>query len=108
MDLNRYTQKAQEAILAAQNLAEEYHHSQIEPEHLLLALLRQSDGVVPQVIGKLGGNPATLAAAVERDLGQKPQVYGATTQTGLSRALADLLKGAEKAAREMRTALKVC
>jgi ATP-dependent Clp protease ATP-binding subunit ClpB len=102
MDLNRYTQKAQEAILAAQNLAEEYRHSQIEPEHLLLALLRQSDGVVPQVIGKLGGNPATLAAAVERDLEQKPQVYGATTQTGLSRALADLLKGAEKAARDMR------
>jgi len=102
MDLNRYTQKAQEAILAAQSLSEEYHHSQIEPEHLLLALLRQSDGVVPQVIGKLGGNPATLAAAVERGLEQKPQVYGATTQTGLSRALTDLLKEAEKAAREMR------
>ena len=50
MDLSRYTQKAQEAILAAQSLAEEHNHSQIEPDHLLLALLRQRDGVVPQVI----------------------------------------------------------
>ncbi len=102
MDLNRYTQKAQEAILAAQSLTEEYHHSQIEPEHLLLALLRQSEGVVPQVITKLGGNSAAMAAGVERELRSRPQVYGATTQTGLSRALADLLKQAENAARDMR------
>jgi ATP-dependent Clp protease ATP-binding subunit ClpB len=102
MDLNRYTQKAQEAILAAQSLAEESSHSQIEAEHLLLALLRQSDGVVPQVVSKLGGNPAALAATVERDLRNKPQVYGATAQVGLSRPLADLLKQAEKTAREMR------
>ena len=102
MDLNRYTQKAQEAILGAQNLAEEHNHSQIEPEHLLLALLRQSDGVVPQVIAKLGSNPATLAASVERELRNKPQVYGATSQVGASRTLAELLKGAEKTAREMR------
>ena len=102
MDLNRYTQKAQEAILAAQSLAEESSHSQIEAEHLLLALLRQSDGVVPQVVSKLGGNPAALAATVERDLQSKPQVYGATAKVSLSRPLADLLKQAEKTAREMR------
>jgi ATP-dependent Clp protease ATP-binding subunit ClpB len=102
MDLNRYTQKAQEAVLAAQDLAEEYSHSQIEAEHLLLALLQQSDGVVPQVVGRLGGNPALLAAAVERELSNKPQVYGAAAKVGLSRTLADLLKQAEKMAREMR------
>jgi len=102
MDLNRYTQKAQQAILAAQSLAEESSHSQIEPEHLLLALLRQSDGVVPQVISKLGSHPGALAAAMERELGNKPQVYGATAQVGLSRSLADLFKQAEQTAREMR------
>jgi ATP-dependent Clp protease ATP-binding subunit ClpB len=102
MDLNQYTQKAQEAILAAQRLAEERSHSQIEPEHLLLALLGQSDGVVPQVISKLGGNPASLATVVERDLRNKPQVYGTTTQVGLSRTLTDLFKHAESLAREMR------
>jgi ATP-dependent Clp protease ATP-binding subunit ClpB len=102
MDLNRYTQKGQEAILAAQSLAQEHNHGQIEPDHLLLALLRQSDGVVPQVITRLGSDPAALASALERDLRDKPQVYGATAQVGLSRALSDLLKGAEKAARDMR------
>jgi len=49
MDLNRYTQKAQEGFLAAQGLAQEYNHSQIEPVHLLLALLHQSDGIAPQI-----------------------------------------------------------
>ncbi len=102
MDLNRYTQKAQEAILTAQSLVEEYSHSQIEPEHLLLALLRQSDGVAPQVVAKLGGNLAAMAAAVEGLLRDKPHVYGATTQKGLSRALADLFTQAEKTARDMR------
>jgi ATP-dependent Clp protease ATP-binding subunit ClpB len=102
MDLNRYTQKAQEAVLAAQGLAEEHSHSQVEAAHLLLALLQQSDGVVPQVISKLGGNPAALAAAAERDLQNKPQVYGATAQVGLSRTLAELLRNAETTAREMR------
>ncbi len=57
MDLNKFTQKAQEAIIAAQSLAGEYSHGQIEPEHLLLALLRQSDGIVPQIVQKLESNP---------------------------------------------------
>ena len=54
MDLNQYTEKAQEAILGAQKLAQEANHHQIEPEHVLAALLAQRDGVVPQVIEKLG------------------------------------------------------
>jgi ATP-dependent Clp protease ATP-binding subunit ClpB len=102
MDLNRYTQKAQEAILAAQSLAEEYNHSQIEPSHLLLALLRQSEGVVPQVISRLDVNPAALATALERELQRKPRVQGATLQVGLSRALRDLLQEAFQAANDMR------
>jgi len=50
MKLDRFTQKAQEAILEAQRLATELGHPQIDPEHLLVALLRQSDGVVPQIV----------------------------------------------------------
>jgi len=57
MDLNQYTDKAQQAIRSAQNLAEERNHSQIEPEHLLLALMRQSDGIAPQIVGKIGSDP---------------------------------------------------
>jgi ATP-dependent Clp protease ATP-binding subunit ClpB len=102
MDLNKFTQKAQEAIVAAQSLAKERSHGQIEPEHLLLALLRQSDGIVPQIVQKLEANPAEMALALERALDEKAKVYGATTQVGLSRDLDRAIGEAEKAAKRMR------
>ena len=102
MDLNKYTQKAQEAIVGAQSLAGEYSHGQIDQAHLLLALLRQSDGIVPQIVQKLGGNPGEMALALEREIGRKPKVYGATTQVGLSRDLTRALDEAEKIATRMR------
>jgi len=83
-------------------LAEEYNHSQIEPDHLLLALLRQSDGVVPQVVQKLGAYPAQLVAALERTLQGRPKVYGAAAQVGLSRALAEVLRRSEQEMAQMR------
>jgi ATP-dependent Clp protease ATP-binding subunit ClpB len=101
MDLNKYTQKAQEAILAAQGLAQEYNHSQIEPVHLLLALLRQSDGVVPQVVQRVGAGPGLLISDLEAELNRRPKAYGATAQVGLSRALADVTADAEKLAGQM-------
>ena len=54
MKLDNYTEKAREAINVAHDLAREYHQSQVEPEHLLLALVQQNDGVVPQIMQKLG------------------------------------------------------
>ncbi len=101
MDLNRYTEKAQEAIFAAQRLTGEYNHGQMEPEHLLLALVRQADGVVPQVLAKMNIPPETVALATERALREKPKVYGAT-QVGLSRDLSRALEEAEKIAARMR------
>jgi len=101
MDLNIYTQKAQEAILAAQGLAQEYNHSQIESVHLLLALLRQSDGVVPQIAQRVGASPGLLIGDLEADLNRRPKAYGATAQVGLSRALADVATDAEKLAGQM-------
>ncbi len=86
MDLNRFTTKAQQAVMAAQRLAETYNHSELEPAHLLLALLQQSDGVVPQVISKIGARPQVVANAVENLLASRPKVYGAT-QVGASRAI---------------------
>ncbi len=102
MDLNRFTEKAQEAVLAAQRLAGEYSHGQIEPEHLLLALLQQPDGVVPQIVAKLGVDGMGLRGEVERALQRKPKVYGAAAQIGLSRDLARALEEAEKIAGRMR------
>ncbi len=102
MDLNKFTQKAQEAVIGAQALAGEYSHGQIEPEHLLLALLRQTDGIVPQIVQKLEVSPAEMALALERTLQGKPKVYGQTAQVGLSRALGRALDHAEKIAARMR------
>ncbi len=102
MDLNRFTEKAQEALLQAQSLAGEHSHGQIEGEHLLLALLRQSDGVVPQIVQGLGLQPGVLAQQVEGELARKAKVYGGTAQVGLSRGLQQTLDRAEKVARDMR------
>ena len=101
MDMNRFTEKAQASLSDAQALAAEYSHGQIEGEHLLLALLRQSDGVVPQIVQGLGLKPAALAQQVEAQLSKKPKVYGAAAQAGLSRDLGRVLERAEALARQM-------
>ena len=81
MDLNKYTQKSQEAILNAQGLAQEYNHQSIEPAHLLLALLRQEDGVVPALVTKVAGSVLALREEVQQDLDKRPKVYGADAQS---------------------------
>ena len=63
MNLDRYTQKSQEAIMAAQTLAENYQQQVVEPIHLLLALVQQTDGIVPAIITKASGG--TQAIQVE-------------------------------------------
>jgi len=102
MDLNQFTTKAQQAVLGAQRLAETYNHSEIEPAHLLLALLQQADGVVPQVISKIGARPQAVAADVERALASRPKVYGSTVQANFSRASVSVLRDAEQKAGKMR------
>jgi ATP-dependent Clp protease ATP-binding subunit ClpB len=73
---NRWTEKSQEAIIAAQNLAERNGNSQIEPEHLLLALLEQGEGVVPQVLNKMNVAVGALAQQVRAELNRLPRVSG--------------------------------
>jgi len=103
MDLNKYTEKSQEAVLAARDLAEEYSHSEIAPDHLLLALLQQAGGVVPQIFNRLGANPQNWIDQLAADLGSRAKVYGGS-QPGLSRALNSVLKVAEKEAGKMKDA----
>jgi ATP-dependent Clp protease ATP-binding subunit ClpB len=100
MNLDKFTQKAQEAVLEAQRQAGEYNHTQIEPEHLLLALLRQPEGVAPQVVARLG-DLNTLAGQVEAALAARPKVHGSNTQVSLSRAANDALTAAEREAKNM-------
>ncbi|MDE3155544.1 MAG: AAA family ATPase, partial [Acidobacteriota bacterium] len=92
MNLNKYTEKAQEAVVGAQQLATELNHPQIEPEHLLVTLLEQSGGVVPEVLRKMNVDPAALAKAARGALESQPKAYGGA-QPGISprlNLLADL------------------
>ena len=66
MNINKYTEKAQEAILGAQQLADREGHPEVTPEILLLTLLEQRDGIVPEIVRKMNADPAALAAAVRR------------------------------------------
>ncbi|MGC8839160.1 MAG: ATP-dependent chaperone ClpB [Anaerolineae bacterium] len=102
MRFDRFTQKAQEAVLEAQNLAQEYHHAQMEPEHLLKALVEQEGGVVRSVLERIGTDVRALQESLEQALSRKPQAYGAAAQVGMSRALADILEEAEEIAGSMR------
>ena len=76
MNISRLTQKAQEAVVAAQQLAERAGHPEIEPEHLLLTLVEQHEGVVPAVLRKLDVAPAALAATARAALDRLPSATG--------------------------------
>ena len=84
MNLNKLTEKAQEAVVAAQDLAREMNHTQLDVEHLLYALLDQADGVAPQILQKLGADPASAKLAVRGELDRMPKVYGQGQQLTLS------------------------
>ena len=101
MNLNKYTEKSQEAILAAQKLAEDFSASEILPEHLLLALLQQEGGIVPQLARRLGINPESWAASLHTDLAGRAKVYGGS-QPGVGQALHTVLRMAEDAAEKMK------
>ena len=102
MDLNKFTQKAQQAVLNAQQLAREYNHQSIEPSHLLLALLNQSESTVPAVITQIAGSAEILKEEVRKELSSRPKVYGGSTgEAGLSRQAADVLDAAERYAKGM-------
>src|SRR5262245_53457214 len=76
MNLNKLTEKAQEGILTAQNLATELNHSEVTPEHLLVALVEQSGGIVPSVLRKVALDPARVASEARALLKSMPQAYG--------------------------------
>ena len=102
MDINKFTQKAQEAIYQSQQLARDYGHQTIEPAHLLQALLEQSEGVVPAVITKIAGNTQALLQDVKKELEGRPKVSGWSGEIGFSQATAQVLEAAERFAKGMQ------
>ncbi len=101
MNLNKFTEKAQEAILASPPLASELNHAQVEPEHLLVALLEQPEGVVPTVLQRLNADSASTAKALREHLARLPKAYGGT-EPGLSPRLRAVLDAAQVEARTMQ------
>ena len=102
MNLNQFTQKSVEAVQAAQQKASARQNQQIEQEHLLLALLEQQEGLIPQLIQKAGVEPAALRQKLTAAVERLPQVSGSGAgQMYLSRDLEQALNEAEKIAREM-------
>jgi len=88
---NRFTEKSIDAINASQNIADRNGNSQVEPEHLLLALLDQGDGVVPQVLSKMNIAVGALAQQVRAELNRLPRVSGSGVQVGISNRLRTVL-----------------
>lgn len=81
-DLSKLTQKAQEAMQAAQEKAVRYSHQEVDGEHLLISLLEQDDGLTSKLIERLGVRPAELCARLDEALNRFPKVKGAATEAG--------------------------
>jgi ATP-dependent Clp protease ATP-binding subunit ClpB len=101
MRFDRMTLKAQEALQESQALAQSYGHAEIRPLHLVLALTRQAEGIVPPILEKLGADPRAVAAAAEVRLKALPKVEG-QPDIGASRALQEIFQVAESAAKEFQ------
>jgi len=79
MRFDKFTLKAQEVVQTSQQLAERFNHQQIEPEHLVRAVLEQTEGVIPPLLGKIGADQRQLVHSFEAALEKLPRVSGAGT-----------------------------
>ena len=92
MDMDRFTDKAQEAIGTAQETALRMNHQQVDGEHLHLALLMQEEGLIPRLISFMGLNTELLVSDVKKELEKQPAVYGtATSNLYATRRLNEIL-----------------
>jgi ATP-dependent Clp protease ATP-binding subunit ClpB len=105
MDINRFTEKLQEAIRSAQGLAVRYGHQQVDVEHLLAALLGQENGLAPSILAKAGLPVEAVKRRIEAELDRMPKVSGASggpDQVYVTARLNKLLVEAEDEARKLK------
>ena len=102
MRFDRFTIKAQEALQTAENMASEAQNPALGVEHLMLALIKQADGIVTPIFQKLGADTAGITSALEAVVQKTPKVQGASSQLHITAALQGVLETALKEA----TALK--
>ncbi|WP_107705794.1 ATP-dependent chaperone ClpB [Nocardioides allogilvus] len=105
MDMNRLTQKSQEALHDAQTKALRFGHTEVDGEHLLLALLDQAEGLVAPLLARAGADPDRLREELEAELGRRPRVSGPGVTPGqvhVTQRLSRLLDAADGEARRLK------
>ena len=102
MNIEKYTQNAQQAIMDCQNIAISEGHQMLDGEHLHMALLMQKDGLIPKLLKYMSLDPTAVIADVEEQLEKLPKVSGAADNMYSSRRLSQLLMRAEKVAEEFK------
>jgi ATP-dependent Clp protease ATP-binding subunit ClpB len=105
MDLHALTQKSQEALHDAQTKALRFGHTQVDGEHLLLALLDQPEGLTPRLLVQAGADPDRVRTGVEAELARRPKVTGpgaAPGQVFLTQRLSGLLETAQREAKRLK------
>lgn len=102
MDTNRFTQKSLEALQGAQQLAQSYGNAQVEQVHLLDSLLSQENGLIGQLMGKLGLNLQQVQTACEDAVNRLPKISGSNQQPYVTASLSAALTEAESQMKQMR------
>lgn len=102
MRIDKFTQKGQEALLEAQNLAQKYNHPAVKPEHLLKALVEQEGGVVPSVLKRIGVDTDLLGQRIDETLYRMPRATGTSVQVGMDRDIVNVLDAAETIVDKMK------
>src|SRR6187431_1457299 len=95
MRVDKFTQKMQEALQAAQDVAAQHNHQELGNEHFLTALLDQSDGVTRPLLEKMGVAPAELRSRLETAMQRRPQVHG-SSDIRMGNELRSTIDAAEK------------
>src|SRR6266545_3694026 len=96
MRSDKYTQKMQEALQAAQDLASQANHPEITNEHFLCALLEQGEGITRPILEKIGANVDQLRSPLRSELPRRPTIHGAAADLRLSNELRTVFDTAEK------------
>ncbi|MDY3556542.1 ATP-dependent chaperone ClpB [Gemmata sp. JC717] len=102
MDLNQFTEKAQQALAGAQKLAARLNHQQIDTEHALLSLLDQEKGLAPAILAKADVSVDAVTVKLQRELDRLPKVTGTNAEPRLTQRLVKLIDAAEAEAKKLK------
>lgn len=105
MDMNRLTQKSQQAVQEAQTIVSKLHQTEVDGEHLLLALLDQPDGLIARLAEQIGADTQALRSALSDELARRPKVTGPGATPGqvyVTQRLARVLDSAEQEAKRLK------